>query len=383
MITFILTGAISAALVSDTWVSTSPMAVARSQHTMTELGDGRILAVGGLDASNTPTSSCEIYDPNPGVWITAGSLRFARSGHTTSLLEDGRVMVTGGFNTNKIRRCEIFDPTLIGAGGSVGVWRTVASMNRRRAHHAANVIDNDTLMVSGGSNRRFVVLADCEIYSISTNTWVIGASMMDARDSHVSVTLPTSGRVFVCGGYDNNAFRLATCEIYDPATDSWLDVSRRFGNQARAGHTATYIPVVQPFSGIYTPGILLVGGRSATGGNAEPELYLPGFDIWIKGYSGLSSGLMFLREDHTEAIFGNEVVIVGGRGRPVGGGLPSVLDQVEVFDPLTITWSTAGNLVTARDGHGMARSGSGVRSLIVSGGRDSSGLTLSSVERGQ
>src|SRR5207249_8763302 len=67
--------------------------VARLGHTATVLGDGRILIVGGENASG-PVGQAEIFDPASGAFSLVGSSSVvARADHTATLLGDGRVLI--------------------------------------------------------------------------------------------------------------------------------------------------------------------------------------------------------------------------------------------------------------------------------------------------
>ena len=82
-----------------------------AEITMTRLADGRVLILGGTDAS--------VWDPNTGSAIAIPGPQAARHGHTATLLDDGRVLVAGGTTWPADRNepippgAEIFDPNAI------------------------------------------------------------------------------------------------------------------------------------------------------------------------------------------------------------------------------------------------------------------------------
>jgi N-acetylneuraminic acid mutarotase len=86
-----------------TWGRFDDLSVKRYAHSATDLGDGRVLIVGGERQhggypwlSYETLSSVEQFDPVTGRWIAAPRLNVARSRHTATLLRDGSVLVVGG-----------------------------------------------------------------------------------------------------------------------------------------------------------------------------------------------------------------------------------------------------------------------------------------------
>lgn len=79
---------------TETWSPTGAMVHGRRFHTLTLLGDGRVLAVGGEDGVGGVTA--ELFDPATGVWAPTGNLSLSRHGHKTVRLNDGRILVAGG-----------------------------------------------------------------------------------------------------------------------------------------------------------------------------------------------------------------------------------------------------------------------------------------------
>jgi len=85
---------------TDTATPTASMATRRIAFTLTTLGDGRVLAIGGFSDSSTPRASSpvlELYDTGSGTWQTLPTkLAQARHDHVAVLLPDCRVLVAGG-----------------------------------------------------------------------------------------------------------------------------------------------------------------------------------------------------------------------------------------------------------------------------------------------
>ena len=84
---------------SGGWTLTSPMTEPRTNHTLTLLPDGTVLAAGGNDPRETmhvPLASTEIFDPTADTWTAGPDLAHARSEHTATLMPDGSVLFIGG-----------------------------------------------------------------------------------------------------------------------------------------------------------------------------------------------------------------------------------------------------------------------------------------------
>src|ERR1035437_6066034 len=60
------------------------------------LEDGRVLMVGGSEASGAVVATAELYDPKAGAFFNAGSMKSPRMDPTTPVLKDRRVLVAGG-----------------------------------------------------------------------------------------------------------------------------------------------------------------------------------------------------------------------------------------------------------------------------------------------
>jgi hypothetical protein len=58
-----------------------------------------VLVAGGLDITGI-SASAELYDPARGTWTATGSLNTARAAHTATLLQNRKVLVAGGYDIN-------------------------------------------------------------------------------------------------------------------------------------------------------------------------------------------------------------------------------------------------------------------------------------------
>jgi hypothetical protein len=87
---------------NPTWQRVAPMNHTRDYHTLTNLPDGTVLAVGGEDSSDQSIVTkgeltAEIWDPSTQTWTEEASMAAARNYHSTAILmPDGRVLIAGG-----------------------------------------------------------------------------------------------------------------------------------------------------------------------------------------------------------------------------------------------------------------------------------------------
>jgi hypothetical protein len=91
---------------SDTWRTTSPMIVSRTMPChLTLMADGGVLVCGGQGSGNGPClADTERFDPSTGAWSSCAPMIVPRTDHAASLLDDGSVLVTGGTGEGAIRR---------------------------------------------------------------------------------------------------------------------------------------------------------------------------------------------------------------------------------------------------------------------------------------
>jgi hypothetical protein len=129
-----------------------PMKFPRHHHVATLMPDGSVLIIGGLDAAGAPVITLELFSVDGGFTTVgnlpggAGVIDFA-----TTTLPDGRILLTGGrsapggdpLDTAYIARLNPLD-------GSVDVVPTDHMAIRRAGHQALGLCDG-TVLVTGGN----------------------------------------------------------------------------------------------------------------------------------------------------------------------------------------------------------------------------------------
>ncbi|CAF0842747.1 unnamed protein product [Adineta steineri] len=212
------------------WSNTGNMTDGREMHTVSVLGNGKVLVTGGSYA-NTNLNTSELYDPSTGSWTSTGSMKDERAYHTATVLENGKVLVAGGFNgVTILNTVQLYDP-------STETWTTTHNMNQAREEHTASLLADGRVLVTGGYNKQ-VFLDHAELYDPSTETWTTTGSMKARRDYH-SATVLANGKVLVAGGF-NGEIIVDTAELYDPATQIWTTTGNM--DEVRDRHTASLLP---------------------------------------------------------------------------------------------------------------------------------------------
>ena len=103
---------------ADTWELAAEMNVPRARPEAITLPDGRILVAGTSQSpyGNPQTAlSSEVFDPETGTWTLTSPMTEPRTNHTLTLLPDGTVLAAGGNDPREtmhvpLASTEIFDP---------------------------------------------------------------------------------------------------------------------------------------------------------------------------------------------------------------------------------------------------------------------------------
>lgn len=191
---------------TNQWTKGNPMKVARGELASVTLQDGRILVVGGTDASGAGLKSAEIYNPRTGKWSYTGAMKKGRSDAAAVVLEDGRVLVAGGRGASgqPITSSEIYNPR-------TGTWKTTGNLHvpRSEAEYAIVLLPNDQVLLAGGYNKlddpAHGITEDhvdtAELYNPARGKWtLVTNTMSSARSGHAAVLLPFGRGVLVMGG---------------------------------------------------------------------------------------------------------------------------------------------------------------------------------------
>jgi hypothetical protein len=189
----------------------------------TSLSDGKVLILS--------EPSAELYDPATNTFSVTGSMVAVDEGgawgkptqiiyRTATLMKNEKVLVAGGnpeyYDTGDfpLSRAELYDPA--------GTFTATNSMHVARFAHAATLMPDGTVLITGGRTGAFFeATALGELYNPSTDAFPAQVYMNTGRSFH-QATLLLDGRVLVTGGLmASNTYpavqRIASAELYTPA----------------------------------------------------------------------------------------------------------------------------------------------------------------------
>jgi hypothetical protein len=236
-------------------------------------------------------------------------------------------------------------------------WVPTGDLNTPRSGHTATLLSDGRVLVAGGRGPGNTALSSAELYDPATGTWTVTGSLSRPRSAHTATLLP-NGKVLVVGGEDlygeeyGPTLGLAgTAELYDPATGMWSPTGNL--NTPRFAFTATLLT---------TGKVLVAGGVDNSDASLNSsELYDPEIGTW-----SFTGDLITARFDHTATLLEDGTVLA------VAGWtddfFQTVTSDVELYDPITGSWSSAAGLHLARVLHTATRLQDG-RVLVVGGYR--------------
>lgn len=235
-----------------------------------------------------------------------------RFGHAATLLPDGRVLITGGqLWMEELSSAEIFDP----ATESFSPLPT--EMAYARVRHEAILMPNGKVLIVGGVVSQTPVPA--ELYDPATGAFTLTGTPAHAY-SYWTTVLP-SGEILVIGE--------ASPERYDPAT-------------------GLFSPVGTPLPHSNSVPVLLADGKVLLTGGRDGSTYVKQADIFdpLTGEIEPVYDMIGARFRHAATLLPDgKVLIVGGDDHNV------FTNTLELYDPQTRRFTPAGTLTYARSGN--------------------------------
>jgi hypothetical protein len=319
--------------------------------------------------SPTPTPIAGIFT------VTPGALATARLNHTATLLEDGSVLITGGFSnafncaaldTCYVQSSERFDPVS-------GNFFNGPAMIAARNQHTATRLKTGEVLIAGGNNSQGF-LATSELFDPGLSSFQPSGSMAQGRRQHTA-TLLSNGKVLIAGGFalDSSGNRsLAGAELYDPVTGTFSNAADM--STARTDHTASLMN---------DGAVLIAGGNvpctptlcgTVLNAFATAELYDP-----VANTFSPAGSMTTARFQHTATVLPSGLVVIAG-GQTVDATNTQYVPtaSIEIYNPVSRTFSPAGSLIVPRGSHTATLLDTG--QILFIGGVDSTGIPLNTAE---
>ncbi len=214
---------------AGTFTSIGPLTTARSAHSAVLLKDGRVLIAGG---DNVTASSAELFDPQ--------TLKFTRTGAMTcnSLfgsaipLPSGKVLF---FTCFTVPQVDIYDP-------SSGTFSVDGNLLQLNALKTVTLLTNGQVLLAGGIVQSGSIATETrstQLYNPATHVATPTADMNVARYYHAAALLQ-DGHVLVSGGQPVNGQLYTSAEIYTPTVQGLF--TSQTGLTIRAPQSASTIP---------------------------------------------------------------------------------------------------------------------------------------------
>jgi hypothetical protein len=346
----LLTALTVSGLAQAGWSAGPNMTNARAGAGSVTLADGRVMMIGGNDATRSYNAlySADLYNPTTNAWTQSSYSIAPHYLPGVARLQDGRVLIAGGLSGAGIQTiAETYNP-------ATNTWAIAASLNQSRYALTLTTLANGEVLAIGGATTSGTPQTTVERYNPATNTWTYAAPLAVARRDHTA-TLLANGKVLVSAGEGVGWVKVASAELYDPATNTWSPA----GNlaTARSYHTATALA---------NGDVLIAGGMGNNGSVAAAERYQAATNTWTS-----AGALSVARDRHIAVRMPSGKVLIAA-------GWPATNTSAQLYDPATNSWSAAGNMLQGRYllGGGLAGNGK----AVIAGGNTSTNVRLASSE---
>jgi hypothetical protein len=279
-----------------------------------------------------------------------------RSSHTATLLPNGKVLVAGGMVENGVflDSADLFDP-------ASGRFTLLPAMSTRRTGHSATLLRSGKVLLAGGlqgreyrdGRWRGIIAAGADLFDPATNTFTSAGAMQHARYGHEAFLLP-DGKVLIVGGVGALETEvIAEDELYDPSTGKFVPAGT--ASEMPAGGVAIMLP----------DGTILVTGGGTTRGMVSAAAAV--FDPRTSRSTPVGS-MRVARYKHAATLLDDgRVLITGGSNERDWNGL---IQEAEVYDPSTRSFSGVAPMAAARFKHWRATALLKDGRVVIAGGAD-------------
>ena len=210
-----------------------------------------------------------------------------------------------------------------------GQWSARAPLIEANSELALAEV-NGKIYLLGGYPASRQTARTVQVYDIASDRWSLGPPL--PQPNNHGMAAGANGKVYLIGGQTTDLSEgpyVDTVYELDPARGTWVEKARM--PTARSSGVAV----------VHQGRIYVAGGRPPRGNDFA--VYNPGADQWQ-----VLPNLPAQRNHLTGAAINGRIHVVGGR---LGQGLSAQMTSAhEVFDPQTLTWTTAAPMLRDRSG---------------------------------
>jgi N-acetylneuraminic acid mutarotase len=199
-----------------TWTTIAPLPTPHAALGATQVGDGRIYAIGGQGADGQPTAVVEAFAGDSG-WRTRAALLTPRAALAAATAAGGRIFAIGGINAAGVvvNTVQAYDPR-------TNTWQTRSPMPTARQKLAATTGLDDRIYVMRGQGAApgYLPLATVEAYDPVLDHWTTMPTLPGGGQRiDLAGVADRKGLIYAVGGATTTAS--AEVDAFDPHVGQW------------------------------------------------------------------------------------------------------------------------------------------------------------------
>jgi N-acetylneuraminic acid mutarotase len=287
------------------------------------------------------------YNPVTDTWrfVFLNPTSFIAAAQAKAVWTGTEILVWGGYFNSATNNGFRYNP-------GTNLWTAIPETNQPSARYgfAMQLVDNQVVVWGGTAVFGGSVLNNGAVLNLATNTWtaISNTGAPSARTGFTSVVNTSQKTMIIWGG--RGAIMENTGAVYDPVTNSWSAVTTTGAPVARDFHTAVW-------SGTE---MIVFGGRDVSGNPFNSGgRYNPVANTWTATSTTGAPARAVISSAWTDT----RMLVSGGTTGNSNG--PDYWDNAYLYNPVSNSWSAAGDMGVAKGSHLSIRAGN---IIIVIGG---------------